>query len=111
MPLPNFVFQYRRTHNDIETIYVSQMSVVSSGVNTVLVCFAEAPGELRQNHPRLSNQMVRAWRLVYPEEFSYSILVNDDDDGVYTAPPSQMQSVPLVPSTSTTGAENQSDLD
>jgi hypothetical protein len=86
------------------------MSVVSSGVDTVLVCFAEAPTELRQNHPRLSDQMVRAWRLVYPGEFSYTILASDSDaDGVYTAPPSQSQPVPLVASTSTTAAENQRD--
>lgn len=89
------------------------MSVVSSAVDTVLVCFAEAPGELRQNYPRLSNQMVRAWRRVYPDEFRYTILANDNyADCVYTAPPSKMQPVQLVPSsTSTTAAENQRDLD
>jgi hypothetical protein len=88
------------------------MSVVSSGVDTVLVCFAEAPTDLRQNHPRLSDQMVRAWRLVYPEEFSYTILASDSDaDGLYTAPPSQTQPVPLAASTSTAAAENQRDSD
>merc|ERR1712127_472085 len=30
------------------------MSVIGSAVNTVIVCFAEAPAEFEQNHPMLS---------------------------------------------------------
>ena len=37
------------------------MSVVGSAVNTVIVCFAEAPAEFEQNHPVLSLEMRGAW--------------------------------------------------
>lgn len=84
-----------------------QMSVVSSAVDTVIVCFAEAPNELRLHYPFLSDQMVRAWRRTYPEEFVYAFLVEDDDaGGIYTAPPtSQVQQAPLVPPPDATAAD------
>jgi hypothetical protein len=37
------------------------MSVVSSAVNTVIVCFAESPNEFEANHPGLSGEMRSAW--------------------------------------------------
>jgi xanthosine utilization system XapX-like protein len=46
-------------------------SVVSSAVNTVLVCYAEAPNEFAANHPQLANQMRAAWRAAWPNEFGY----------------------------------------
>jgi Plasma-membrane choline transporter len=46
-------------------------SVVSSAVNTVIVCYAEAPNEFQANHPDLSNRMREAWRLAYPDDFNY----------------------------------------
>ena len=46
-------------------------SVVSSGVNTVIVCYAEAPNEFQANHPELSNKMRDAWRQAWPNDFSY----------------------------------------
>ena len=45
--------------------------LVSSAVNTVIVCFAEAPAEFQLNHPQLSQQMILAWRDAYPNEFGY----------------------------------------
>lgn len=45
--------------------------LVSSATNTIIVCFAEAPQEFQANHPVLSEQMLDAWRKVYPTEFSY----------------------------------------
>jgi len=42
------------------------MSVVGSAVNTVIVCFAEAPREFEQNHPSLSAQMRGAWAQAWP---------------------------------------------
>ena len=45
--------------------------LVSSAVNTVIVCFAEAPAEFQSNHPQLSQQMILAWRDAYPTEFGY----------------------------------------
>lgn len=44
------------------------MGVVGSAVNTVIVCFAEAPAELELNHPQLSMEMRSAWRQAWPDE-------------------------------------------
>lgn len=44
------------------------LNVVSSAVNTVIVCFAESPQEFDVNHPQLSMEMRNAWRQAYPEE-------------------------------------------
>jgi hypothetical protein len=46
------------------------LGVVSSACDTVLVCFAEAPRELEQNHPGLYRNLAQAWQQVYPEERS-----------------------------------------
>jgi hypothetical protein len=46
-------------------------SVVSSGVNTVIVCYAEAPNEFQINHPDLSQKMRDSWRQAWPNEFGY----------------------------------------
>lgn len=75
------------------------MSVVSSAVDTVMVCFCEAPNELRLNYPDLSNQMVRAWRKTYPQEFVYSFSADESIDSLYAAP-DQLQNVALVPPSS-----------
>jgi Plasma-membrane choline transporter len=42
-------------------------SVVSSAVNTVLICFAGSPIEFETNHPLLSSEMRQAWREVWPD--------------------------------------------
>lgn len=42
------------------------MSTIASGVNAVIVLFAEGPREFQANHPELSRQMIDAWNLVYP---------------------------------------------
>jgi len=47
------------------------LSVVDSSVNTVLVCFAEAPAEFEKNYPELSSEMRDAWREVYPAECGF----------------------------------------
>lgn len=47
------------------------MTLVSSAVNTVIVCYAEAPMEFQQNHPKLSEDMRAAWRQAWPVEFNY----------------------------------------
>lgn len=46
------------------------MSIVDSAINTVIVCYAEAPAEFEQNHPELSALMRSAWMEAYPMEFS-----------------------------------------
>lgn len=47
------------------------MGVVTSAVDSVIVCFAEAPNEFETHHPALSRDMMEAWRLVYPEECGF----------------------------------------
>jgi len=47
------------------------MSVVGSAVNTVIVCFAEAPNEFQRNHPELSEEMRATWRQAWPVECGY----------------------------------------
>jgi Plasma-membrane choline transporter len=44
------------------------MGVVISAVDSVIVCFAEAPGEFESYHPALHRNMVNAWTQVYPQE-------------------------------------------
>jgi hypothetical protein len=43
--------------------------VVNSGVDTIIVLFAEAPKEFQENHPQLSMEMNEAWRDAWPEMF------------------------------------------
>lgn len=42
------------------------LSTVASGVNTVIVMFADAPQEFNQNHPELSRKMRETWTQFYP---------------------------------------------
>jgi hypothetical protein len=42
-------------------------SVVGSAVNTVIVCYAEAPAEFQMNHPQLATEMRSAWVQAWPE--------------------------------------------
>lgn len=42
------------------------LSTIGSGVNAVIVLFAEAPREFQQNYPDLSNRMRQTWSQVYP---------------------------------------------
>mmetsp|Transcript_28842 Transcript_28842/g.64639 ORF Transcript_28842/g.64639 Transcript_28842/m.64639 type:complete len:560 (+) Transcript_28842:126-1805(+) len=47
------------------------LTLVSSAVNTVVVCYAEAPAEFQTNHPALSDEMRGAWRQAWPVDFKY----------------------------------------
>mmetsp|Transcript_3436 Transcript_3436/g.7132 ORF Transcript_3436/g.7132 Transcript_3436/m.7132 type:complete len:502 (-) Transcript_3436:490-1995(-) len=42
------------------------MSTFGSGVNAVIVLFAEAPADFQQNHPELSQKMRQIWSEIYP---------------------------------------------
>ena len=42
------------------------LHTVASGVNTVIVMFADAPQEFNQNHPELSRKMRETWTQFYP---------------------------------------------
>lgn len=46
--------------------------VVTSAVNTVVVCFAASPNQLRINHdPELSHDLIEAWRKAYPQDCGF----------------------------------------
>lgn len=45
--------------------------LISSGVNAVIVLFAESPAEFAVNHPHLSQEMLKTWREAYPTDFMY----------------------------------------
>jgi hypothetical protein len=40
--------------------------MISSSVNSVIVCFASSPVDFEKNHPQLSSEMRYAWREVWP---------------------------------------------
>jgi hypothetical protein len=42
------------------------LSTVASGVNTVIVMFADAPADLQSNHPEISQKMRQIWSSIYP---------------------------------------------
>ncbi|KAL7579701.1 hypothetical protein ACA910_021846 [Epithemia clementina (nom. ined.)] len=46
-------------------------ALVSSAVNTVIVCFAEAPNEFHTNYPQLSERMPDSWQQAWPGNFNY----------------------------------------
>ena len=47
------------------------LRVVSSAVDSVVVCFAESPNELRANHSYIARRMIDAWRLAYPSDCGF----------------------------------------
>lgn len=42
------------------------MNVVMGAVNTLIVCFADAPAKLEQNHPHIVRDIAETWRSVFP---------------------------------------------
>jgi hypothetical protein len=46
--------------------------VVNSGVDTVIVLYAEAPKEFEQIHPELAREMNQAWNAAWPDIFTPS---------------------------------------
>lgn len=42
------------------------MSVVRGAANTLIVCFADSPGRLGENHPELTTEIVDAWAAAFP---------------------------------------------
>jgi hypothetical protein len=42
------------------------LSTISSGVNAVIVMFADAPAELERNYPDISSKMREKWNEIHP---------------------------------------------
>uniref|UniRef100_A0A7S2A6J5 Choline transporter-like protein n=1 Tax=Trieres chinensis TaxID=1514140 RepID=A0A7S2A6J5_TRICV len=43
------------------------MGVLSSSVDAIIVCYAEAPAEFRENHPELHAEMEGTWSAAWPD--------------------------------------------
>lgn len=54
------------------------MELVSSAINAVIVCFAEAPAEFEKNYPELCAEMLEAWKDAYPDECSDDFAAIED---------------------------------
>ena len=46
------------------------LSTVGSGVNAVIVLYADLPSEFEANHPDLSRRMRETWATIYPNAFN-----------------------------------------
>ena len=45
------------------------MGLLSSAVDSIIVCFAEAPNEFAESHPALAHEMQTTWSAAWPDEF------------------------------------------
>jgi len=43
------------------------MNVIKGAVNTVIVCYADSPAKLEENHPQLTHRMAKSWVAVFPD--------------------------------------------
>ena len=50
------------------------MSVVQGGMNTLIVCFADFPSQLEENHPELTRELIEAWAQAFPDAISKNVL-------------------------------------
>ena len=49
------------------------MSVVRGGVNTLIVCFADSPARMEEEHPQLTKEILEAWAKAFPSTFPCQI--------------------------------------
>jgi hypothetical protein len=43
------------------------VNVVKGAVNTLIVCFADAPAKLQANHPQAARDIAESWSAVFPD--------------------------------------------
>jgi hypothetical protein len=60
------------------------MSVVRGGANTLIVCFADSPARLEENHPELTLEMIDAWSTAFPDTIRKSTFVPPTAEPVTT---------------------------
>jgi len=48
------------------------MSVVRGGASTLIVCFADSPECLQENHPKLTLELIDAWAASFPDTIQKS---------------------------------------
>lgn len=56
-------------------ISIMLFSIVSGAVNATIVCLAEMPAELEQNHTIQSEKIRNAWLNVYPNSLSFALSI------------------------------------
>lgn len=49
------------------------MNVVRGAVNTLIVCWADSPARLEENHPDSTREMAETWSKVFPEARVYIV--------------------------------------
>jgi len=65
------------------------VNVVLGSVNTLVVCWAESPSKLQQNHPEAARDMTLAWNKAFPDAGVYlgSELSSSELQPEYFPPP------------------------
>jgi len=53
------------------------MSVIQGAVKTIIVCYADNPNKLLENHREETTKMTEAWKSVYPNVSFYSSIVTE----------------------------------
>jgi hypothetical protein len=48
------------------------INVVKGAVNCLIVCFADAPAKLEDNHPHDCRELAETWSAVFPEVLGIS---------------------------------------
>lgn len=48
------------------------MNVIKGAVNSLIVCFADAPAKLEENHPHDCRELAETWSAVFPEVLGIS---------------------------------------
>eukprot|EP00978_Attheya_sp_CCMP212_P014217 scaffold36176_cov48-Attheya_sp.AAC.2 len=57
------------------------LGVVSSAVDAIIVCFAEAPGEFKENHPAIAQEMQMTWDAAWPTVDFHGVAMVSLDGG------------------------------
>ena len=79
-------------------IYLSSviMNVIKGAVNTLIVCWADSPNRIQENHPELSQEMLDAWCSTFPQCGLYNPR-RATLDGNGAQPPPRQERDPLQP--------------
>eukprot|EP00957_Ditylum_brightwellii_P159359 12130092-Ditylum_brightwellii.AAC.1 len=43
------------------------MNVIKKATNTLIVCYADSPAMLEENHPELAQEIAKAWISAFPD--------------------------------------------
>ena len=68
----------RRSTGILLAVFLSSLlvGILSSAVDTIIVCYAEAPTELQHTHPILAEEMEQAWTEAWRDPQSGLLLIS-----------------------------------